>query len=498
MALRTTLAVMLGGLVATLAPACGGSPAAPIPAPTAPIVATPVAQPQLIASPSAPAEGATVTSFGAFYLTATNAKPVSGEAVMLTLDMAEDAAFTVKATSRTTVQTTGAETQFPIEVSYPTRDIGKTLYWRVRASQGETVGPVSPTRRIVLGDRSPVAANRWADPPTLAGPVSGSTQPRQARVRVRVARHSDGGAGYQFEAAEDPGFVHGRIPCINSEAPTEPEVECSFSFARTGHYYWRAQTISIGNGSSLADGFHSAWSDTFELNITDEKVNAPIPISPGFNTIDYPRPTFVVGNASVIGAMGPIAYRFEVFTDAGGYARNLVASATVPQGNGQTQWTMPFDLAVGVKYYWAVTAIDTVSGIESDRAGNSVLVMPRTAQLYTLFLSKPDGGPCGYNVSFAASSYDSFSGSSLTLTTSGSLTLTISRQGNAGAGTLGGQTYTTIVRAAGSAVDPAPAVVSTWTPDLLSGTFDGTYMHDPDGYYRTCVGSGFKWNVTKR
>ena len=77
----------------------------------------------------------------------------------------------------------------------------------------------------------------------------------------------------------------------------------------------------------------------------------------GGQVVDTLTPTLIVANAAATGSVGSVTYRFEVSDqDAFPDGVRTIAADAVAQGNGNTAWTVPQNLAPGTMYFWRVRA----------------------------------------------------------------------------------------------------------------------------------------------
>ena len=89
--------------------------------------------------------------------------------------------------------------------------------------------------------------------------------------------------------------------------------------------------------------------------------------------VDTLTPTLVVANAAATGNVGAVTYRFEV-SDLDSFPDGVrtIAADSVPQGSGNTAWTVPQSLAAGTTYFWRARAsgasvTSTFSNVETFR-----------------------------------------------------------------------------------------------------------------------------------
>jgi hypothetical protein len=84
------------------------------------------------------------------------------------------------------------------------------------------------------------------------------------------------------------------------------------------------------------------------------KVNAPRAISPADDVrIDSRRPTMVLTNASGVFVNRAFSYEFQLLSDSG----SVIASTTLPGGDGTTTWAYPDSLERDTAYRWQARAV---------------------------------------------------------------------------------------------------------------------------------------------
>ena len=489
---RQSRLLMALGVATILVGSCGRSPSTPTPVtgtPTPPVIDSPV---RYIAAPASPAESATVVSRGEVFFTADNAADPGGAPILITFELAADAGFSVGRISSVVPQTPGGQTTLPLNFSYPSSAIGSTMFWRVRAGAGEVLGDYSPARTFILGQPTPDAGALFAEPPTPVRPANGAYQSSRARVAVRPGKYSNGGGVVRFEVASEPSFSRVITTCLgNDTVPGGADVDCSFSLKTPGVYYWRAQIWTSHIGDSLAQGIRGPYSDVWSFTVISETIQAPALLAPASNTIVHQRPTVVVANAERTGAVGPFAYRFELSSSGG-----LLTSALVPEENGQTAWTVPFDLMIGATYQARIRAIDLGSGVESSDNFVTFTIVGLSEVLLTLDITPPADSRCS-PFSVAATSGNAIGASPYRMTTTGTFGMDLTMSGGVYSGTIGGVVgdYRIYAESTGKA---RTATTATLTPEgTLSGTFDGFEGWYSD-YGHSCTGKGFGWTLRPR
>src|SRR5207245_7937609 len=113
-------------------------------------------------------------------------------------------------------------------------------------------------------------------------------------------------------------------------------------------YYWRARA---------EDGANTGPFGTAGFEIYPKAaVNPPVAIAP-INNVEASSttPTLTAGNASIVGAVGPLAYEFQVASDQA-FSR-LLSAGIVGEGAGQTTFTSGA-LSNSATLFWRVRASD--------------------------------------------------------------------------------------------------------------------------------------------
>lgn len=124
-------------------------------------------------------------------------------------------------------------------------------------------------------------------------------------------------------------------------------------------YYWRVR--------SHADDSTGTVSPTFKFTIGPPlAIQPPVPVQPLAGSLVHKRPTFTVTNAVRTGPApsAPLSYRFDVASDAG--FGSVIATGVVPEGQGQTSFTLTTDLISGASFYWRARATDSTTGVVSN------------------------------------------------------------------------------------------------------------------------------------
>ncbi|MFH1682074.1 MAG: M14 family zinc carboxypeptidase [Candidatus Eisenbacteria bacterium] len=161
--------------------------------------------------------------------------------------------------------------------------------------------------------------------------------------------------------------------------------------------------FQASDGSGPGDIIEAGLDDLLILvgASADEPPSAPVPLSPADGEPVLPSPVLTVANA--IDPEGdPLTYGFLVFADS--FFTDLARSASgIPEGNGETSWTVEPPLADGA-YWWRAYAEDQEKrGLLS--AASSFIVDVSTgveegAGALALFAPSPNPAPGGTTVRF--------------------------------------------------------------------------------------------------
>lgn len=119
-----------------------------------------------------------------------------------------------------------------------------------------------------------------------------------------------------------------------------------------GRYYWRANAQDGANtGEFTAPVAFTVY--------TPVVIQAPVLVSPANGALlTTLRPTLTINNAARTGPAGAITYAFEASTDAA-FAGGKFATVGVPEGSGQTSYTLNTDLPTSTNIFWRVRAFDS-------------------------------------------------------------------------------------------------------------------------------------------
>jgi hypothetical protein len=167
------------------------------------------------------------------------------------------------------------------------------------------------------------------------------------------------GTTYTFEISSDSSFgaKFQTKDAVPEGANGQTSVKLD-ALPASSDYFWHVR--ATGGGTSGV--FGPVFKFTIGPAIT---VSAPLPIAPltGSAVLTAVRPTFRTSNALKTGTNNPITYKFEVSTSS--TFGSTVASGTVSEGNGETDFIPSVDLPVNTNLFWRATAVDGADGISS-------------------------------------------------------------------------------------------------------------------------------------
>jgi hypothetical protein len=170
---------------------------------------------------------------------------------------------------------------------------------------------------------------------------------------------STSGTTYTFEIASDAGFnsKFQTKDAVAEGANGQTSVKLD-SLPASSDYYWHVR--ATGGGTSGI--FGPVFKFTIGPAIT---ISAPQPIAPltGGAVQTTLRPTLRVANAVRLGTNNPITYKFEIANSSA--FTTLLASGTVNEGVGETDFIPNVDLPANANVFWHATAIDAGDGISS-------------------------------------------------------------------------------------------------------------------------------------
>jgi hypothetical protein len=223
----------------------------------------------------------------------------------------------------------------------------QTYYWSARASDGTSASPWFEAAAFTVNseNQSPYA-------PTLLEPIGGVDVPSLTpELRLANAEDPEGDAlAYLFQLDRVPSFDSPDLQAspLVPETPFETAWTPPLPLLDDTTYFWRA-AASDGTTTSAWAGSH------FFVNLANEAPGAPVPLQPGDGSVvGTTTPTLVVQNA-VDPDQDALAYDYQVEDEAG---VEVASASGVPEGAGQTAWTVDVPLAENATFFWSSRAGD--------------------------------------------------------------------------------------------------------------------------------------------
>ena len=198
--------------------------------------------------------------------------------------------------------------------------------------------------------------------PALVTPTDGqqfkyTDQPLTLTIKDAAATGS-GTITYTFQVASDAGFTT-VVATQDGVAETSGQTSTKITTTLAGPatYFWRARANSGGTPGLFSKG------RTFSVG-PQVIIQAPAPTSPANGgQASGAQPTLTVNNAAHTGPAGALTYEFQI-ADSSSFS-NVLGSATVAEGSGQTSATINVNLNANATYYWRALAIDATNGVTS-------------------------------------------------------------------------------------------------------------------------------------
>lgn len=236
-----------------------------------------------------------------------NASTTGGLPLSYVFEGSTDAAFAAEVFRQAGVST-GPDGRTGVQVPGPL-PAGRTYYWRVRATDGTTLGPYSDVAHFTVYEAFVLAA------PTPMSPTAGETVPtRQPTLRTTNAGRSGPAepVSYDFEVSLSNQF--GALVTNATLAETEGQTEWTVSpLAAATTHHWRVRARSASTTGP--------WSAT-ETFITPG-ATAPVPPPPGGGlppSNPGPRPNVREGLAMVEAVIADMRARgIRMDGDCGGF-----------------------------------------------------------------------------------------------------------------------------------------------------------------------------------
>ena len=158
---------------------------------------------------------------------------------------------------------------------------------------------------------------------------------------------------YVFQVANEPSFASPLFSQSGVAPGSSGQTRVVLTGTLTpGKYYWRANAL---DGANTGD-FTAAIPFTVYTPVV---IQAPTLVSPAQGALlTVLRPTLTIQNSTRTGPAGAITYAFEASTDAV-FAGGKFATVGVPEGSGQTSYTLNTDLPTNTTIFWRVRAFDS-------------------------------------------------------------------------------------------------------------------------------------------
>jgi hypothetical protein len=251
---------------------------------------------------------------------------------------------------------------------------------------------------IAIGVGATACSKSTPTQPSDAGTTSSVTMPRPVAPAPNVlirnvdqpvtlvvanAVVTQGSAStYTFEVATDTAFVNKVFSKAGVAAGANGQTSLTIDRIGPGaQYYWRAHA----EGGGTAGPASAASKFTVGPDIT---IGSPRLDSPATNAATGSLPLLSVTNATHLGPVGALLYKFEVSTSPG--FSPLALSASVPEGFGRTSYQSPTELPAEVTLYWRVTVIDNANGVSGTPATGSFVTSLAIDLSKVVYLNSPN------------------------------------------------------------------------------------------------------------
>jgi hypothetical protein len=240
--------------------------------------------------------------------------------------------------------------------------------------------------------------------PSVAGPIAGVeiTAPKlvepargfkfkenQQPIKLTIENSSTTGVrpvSYTFEVAADTNFVT-KVFARSGVAPGEGgRTSVQLDTLELGRpYYWRARADDGANNSTYS-------SAQFEM-LPAAVLTQPALLSPINNEpVSSRRPVLRIRNSQHNGAVGTVTYFFIVSRDQA--FTQIVATGLLPEGGGETAYTVDRDLDYSATHFWRVRASDGETTTDSGVQTFQTPAAPAPAPTPTPPPAPAPGGPC--------------------------------------------------------------------------------------------------------
>ena len=301
-----------------------------------------VNQPPSAPVPDSPRPGARVASREPV-LSVLNASDPDYDVVTYELRVATDPEMAEVVTSATGVSEGPGITEWTVPVSLQENAI---YYWSARASDGEDASPWTRPIWFMVD-----TMNESPSAPVLLSPEADAEVATQTpELRVGPASDPEGDAvTYRIEVDVVPSFDSASrqaspvLPDSGDGAGWVPE-----PLADNTLHHWRA----VANDGT-SDG---PWATaSFFVNLANDAPGPPVPLHPADGqVVTTATPTLTVRNA-VDPDRDLLTYEFVVTDETGAAA---ASTSGVPEGDVDTDWTVPVELSEDRVFEWASRASD--------------------------------------------------------------------------------------------------------------------------------------------
>ncbi|HZR26958.1 MAG TPA: hypothetical protein VFA59_25405 [Vicinamibacterales bacterium] len=218
------------------------------------------------------------------------------------------------------------------------------------AAAGATTGSVTDAK-LGITITTPIAVS-----PTDGTTFKYTDQPVTLTIKNAAATGS-GTNTYTFQVATDAGFssvVQTKDSVAEGSGQTAVKLD-TLPGPQAKDYFWRARA----NNGGVAGPFSKGLKFSVGPQVV---IQAPTPVSPANGgQASGAQPTLTVNNASITGPVGNVRYTFQI-SDSSSFG-NVLGSATVSQGSGQTSASIDVKLATNGTYFWRAQATDTTNNV---------------------------------------------------------------------------------------------------------------------------------------
>jgi hypothetical protein len=247
----------------------------------------------------------------------------------------------------------------------------------------------SPTQPTATSAATPDGAASTASVtvPRPASPAAGAAirnvdQPVTLVVGNAVITRS-AAATYTFEVSTDAGFATKTYTKSGVAAGSSGQTSLTIDKIGAGtDYYWHARA----EGGGTTGPFSAARKLTIGPAIVIDTATLVSPIS---GAATGARPTFTVTNATHSGPVGPLAYKFEIATNAG--FSPVLITANVNESISRTSYTPTVDLPAETTIFWRTTVTDAANGVTGPTTLSASFVTSLAIDLKkVVYLNSPD------------------------------------------------------------------------------------------------------------